>query len=120
MHIIDTPHGARLIKTLVQGGHYNRSSSTVDIAPSWPADDFVKALLSTDGIGKDDLVRMAAGNGAFIIAELVARVVGSSEEDGLAKEREYLRSVFDKKAVQEIETNKPKGLDVLSAQLTRI
>lgn len=119
MHIIDIPHGARLIKTLVQGGHYNRSSSTVDIAPSWPADDFIKAFLGTDGISKDDLVQMAAGNGAFIIAELVARVVGDGEE-GLSEEREFLKSVFDSKAVQEIETKKPKGLDVLSAQLKRL
>ena len=122
MHIIDIPHGARLVKTLVQGGHYSRAMSDIEVAPSWPARDFVRAFLlgtgdGKEGIGKEDLVRMAGGNGAFVVAELIARVVKDEEAE---EERKYLKVVFDVKAVGEIEAKKPKGLDVLLEQLRKL
>lgn len=121
MHIIDVPHGARLIKTLVQGGHYNRSLSKVDIAPLWPVDQFIRGFLGTggagDGVGKDDLVRMAGGNGTFIVAELISRVVS---DESMVDERKHLKSMFHGQVISGIEAKKPKGWDVLSEQLKKL
>lgn len=119
---MDIPHGARLVKILVQGGHYSRTTSGVEVAPSWPAQNFVRAFLldaenGKEGIGREDLARMAGGNGAFVVAELIARVIKDEEAE---EERTYLKAIFDKKVVKEIEAKKPKGLDVLLEQLRKL
>jgi pumilio family protein 6 len=105
MHIVDIAHGARLVKTLIQGGHYSRAASGIEVAPSWPARDFVHAFL------------LGSGNGAFVVAELITRVV--NDEEAL-EERVYLKAVFDEKIVNEIQAKKPKGLDVLLEQLRKL
>lgn len=122
MHIVDIAHGARLVKTLIQGGHYSRAASGIEVAPSWPAQDFVRAFLlgsgnGKEGVGREDLARMAGGNGAFVVAELITRVV--NDEEAL-EERAYLKAIFDEKTVKGIEAKKPKGLDVLLEQLRKL
>lgn len=122
MHIVDIAHGARLVKTLIQGGHYSRAASGIEVAPSWPARDFVRAFLlgsgnGKEGVGREDLARMAGGNGAFVVAELITRVV--NDEEAL-EEQVYLKAIFDEKTVKEIEAKKPKGLDVLLEQLRKL
>lgn len=121
MHLIDVPHAARLIKTLVQGGHYSRSSSAVTPAPAWPVRDFVRALVRS--VERDDVRRIAAGGGAFLVAELVKRVVDDADaegEDGLGEERQILKGWFDDATVEGIKQKKPKGFDVLAEELKRL
>ncbi|KAJ8502883.1 hypothetical protein ONZ45_g11351 [Pleurotus djamor] len=70
-HIIDLPHGSRLYKTLLQGGHFNHNTKEVNVAPGWDAAPFAEKFVET--IGKDNSISMCSdgeANGAFVIAEL--------------------------------------------------
>lgn len=119
MHVIDIPHASRLVKTLVQGGHFDKKTSSISLAPSWssssssaaavsPRIAFIKAFVSE--VDREDMVRMASSNGAFIIAELIS---ATKELEDLKAEREVLKGYFDADAVKTIGSSRPKGMDLL-------
>jgi len=88
-HPVDASHVARLYKTLLQGGHYERSSESIakpssSFSPSAFASSFLTA------VGRDVIVAIAQGNGAFVVAELCRRV----SAEGTSKEKELLRTWF--------------------------
>ncbi|KAF4607476.1 pumilio domain member 6 [Pleurotus pulmonarius] len=70
-HLIDLPHGSRLYKNLLQGGHFNHTTKEVDRAVGWDAAEFAEKFVEI--VGEDVSVAMCAqgeANGAFVIAEL--------------------------------------------------
>lgn len=60
---------------------------------------------------------MAKGSGAFVIAELVERLV----EEGSQEDRASLKKVFGgRKVKEEIEDAKPKGWEVLCEKIDKL
>ncbi|KAG6805592.1 hypothetical protein H0H93_004445, partial [Arthromyces matolae] len=55
-HPIDLPHTSRLYKTLLQGGHFNHATKSVEPAPGWDAGAFAKEF--TEIVGKDVTIGM--------------------------------------------------------------
>ena len=119
MHLIDIPHASRLIKTLVQGGHFDKKTSAISLAPSWststtdqppPRVAFIKAFVSE--IDEEDMLKMACASGAFVIAELISATTKELGEQ-LKEEREVLKGYFGAEAVKKITSARPKGMDVL-------
>ena len=107
-HPIDASHVARLYKTLLQGGHYERSSKSVAKPPSsFSPSAFASLFLAT--VGRDVIAAMAQGNGAFVVAELCRRI----SVEGTSEEKELLRTWFAEGVNESIRSKEVKGKDVL-------
>lgn len=116
-HVIDFPHSSRLIKLLIQGGHYNKHTSSIDPAPNWPSETFVDEIVKR--VSEQSLQRMAYGNGTFVLAELVGKIL--SDEGKLGEQRVFLKkSVFDDEAIKAIKDGKPKGWEVLMEKIEKL
>lgn len=111
MHLIDIPHSSRLFKALIQGGHFEQATKQVVPCSAWSASAFVSRFLKA--AGKDNIVRMAKGNGAFVVVELVQRV----NEEGSAEEKKTLKEWFGPSVLAEIEAGNGKGSSVLLERL---
>ncbi|KAJ7158057.1 armadillo-type protein [Mycena filopes] len=117
-HPIDLPHGARLYKTLLQGGHFNRASSAIEQSPAWNGAAF--AVQFVEEVGKEVVVAMCTKgerNGAFLVAELCEALMG--KEDG-EKTRKTLKGWFGKDVVKEIEGGETKGKKVLLEKIAAL
>ncbi|KAF9043743.1 ARM repeat-containing protein [Hymenopellis radicata] len=71
VHVIDLPHTSRMYKTLLQGGHFNRGTSSIDKAPRWDAASYATAFINT--LGKDGIVGMCTEgdrNGPLLLQRL--------------------------------------------------
>ena len=108
-HPIDSSHVARLYKTLLQGGHFDQSSKSITKpSSSFSPSKFASAFMVT--IGRDVIVAMAGGSGAFVIAELCNRV----GTEGTGGERELLRTWLTEDGFNESILDKgPKGRNIL-------
>lgn len=94
------PHPAsRLVKTLLQGGHFSRAAGSVVKAPRWDAIAFARKL------GRE----RAQALGTFVLAELCERI----REEGTDAEQRELAISFDKKELKRIEASGEKGSAVL-------
>ncbi|KAF8801167.1 ARM repeat-containing protein [Phlegmacium glaucopus] len=106
-HPIDLPPTSRLYKSLLQGGHYNHTTNSIErvLDAAAFASQFVKI------VGKDATVAMCVGdgNGAFVVAELCEALVRGD----LTEERVTVKEWFEAKVVQEIEAGQAKGKRVL-------
>lgn len=107
-HPVDASHVARLYKTLLQGGHYERSSKSI-AKPSSSFSPWAFASSFLTGVGRDVTVGMAQGNGAFVIAELCRRI----SAEGTSEEKELLRTWFTEGADKGVRGKEVKGRDVL-------
>ena len=106
---MDASHVERLYKTLLQGGHYDRSSNSITKPPSsFSPSAFASSFLTV--VGRDVTVAMAQGNGAFVAAELCRRI----STEGTDEERRLLRIWFTEKGVsKDIRVKEMKGKSVL-------
>lgn len=111
MHLIDISHSSRLFKTLIQGGHFDRSTSSVSAVPTFPASSFASQFMQA--IGHNNMVQMALGNGAFVVAELVKRI----SEEGTEEEKSELKGWFGKKVIDQIRSGKGRGSEALLESL---
>ncbi|KAJ7025570.1 armadillo-type protein [Mycena alexandri] len=119
-HPIDLPHAARLYKTLLQGGHFNRSSGAIEQSPAW--DGAVFAVKFVEEVGKEVVVAMCTKgerNGAFVVAELCEALMGK-EGDEAKEAREKLKGWFGKEVVKEIEGGETKGKKVLLEKIAAL
>ncbi|TFK32301.1 armadillo-type protein [Crucibulum laeve] len=112
-HPIDLPHTSRTYKALLQGGHFNHDTKTIDRSPSWDAGKFAVAFVDT--VGKDGIVAMCTKgdkNGLFVVAELCTSLVQDDVEGGpLARQK--VRGWFSSSVQKEIENGDAKGTKVL-------
>lgn len=108
-HPIDASHVARLYKTLLQGGHYNKSSKSITKPSSaFSSSTFASSFLTV--VGRDVTVAMAQGNGAFVVAELCRRI----SMEGTDEEKRSLRTWFAEDSVDKnIRGKEMKGKKVL-------
>lgn len=116
-HPIDLPHTSRLYKTLLQGGHFNRATGTIDTSQThWDSEAFARSFVAN--VGRDVVVSMCtkgAGDGAFVISALCEALVRGGE--GCAEERKRIKEWFGGKAVKEIEAGEAKGKKILVENL---
>ncbi|KIJ56454.1 hypothetical protein M422DRAFT_199136 [Sphaerobolus stellatus SS14] len=103
-HPIDIPHTSRVYKTLLQGGHYSKTSNSVEPSPYFDPAAFATAFIRITG--RDNALRMAQGGGTFVIAELLERLHASGQG-------EEVKEWFGAKELQSIKASDVKGKDVL-------
>jgi pumilio family protein 6 len=101
-----------MFKTLLQGGHFSREKQSVTLVPTFSAVAFASAFMKQ--VGQDLTLKMATGNGAFIVAELCERI----RTEGAAEERATLRSWF--KAIETIKRCDAKGKSVLLESISKL
>ena len=106
-HPIDLPPTSRLYKSLLQGGHYNHTTKSIERVSDTAA--FASQFVNI--IGKDATVAMCVGdgNGAFVVAELCEALIRGE----LIEEKVKVKGWFGEKVVQEIEAGQAKGKRVL-------
>ena len=106
-HPIDLPPTSRLYKTLLQRGHFNHTTNSVECVSDTVS--FASQFVSI--VGKDATVTMCVGegNGAFVVAELCEALVRGE----LIEEKAEVKRWFGKKIVKEIEAGQAKGKKVL-------
>ena len=106
-HPIDLPPTSRLYKSLLQGGHFNHTTNSVERVSDAAA--FASQFVNI--VGKDATVAMCVGdgNGAFVVAELCEALVRGD----LIEEKVEVKRWFGEKIVQEIEAGQAKGKKVL-------
>ena len=115
-HPMDASHVERLYKTLLQGGHYDRSSKSITKpSSSFSPSAFASSFLTV--VGRDVIVAMAQRNCAFVAAELCRRV----NTEGTDEERRLLRTWFTEKEVsRDIRVKEMKGKDVLLGSINAL
>lgn len=110
-HPIDFPHTSRLIKTLLQGGHFSQSTKSVVPCHAFSASDFAAAFMKI--VGRDTTTAIASGDGAFVIVELLERVASEGSEE----DKSLLRQWFDENTRNQIEQGDMKGKQLLLQKL---
>ena len=106
-HPIDLPPTSRLYKSLLQGGHYNHTTNSIERVSDAAA--FASQFVNI--VGKDATVSMCVGdgNGAFVVAELCEALVRGD----LVEERMQVKGWFGEKVIEEIDAGQAKGKRVL-------
>ncbi|KAG7440558.1 ARM repeat-containing protein [Guyanagaster necrorhizus] len=110
-HVIDLPHTSRMYKTLLQGGHFNRASNTVEKVAEWDSAVFADQLVET--LGQDVIVGMCTKgerNGAFVVAEALSG----------DKAKDLVKSWFMTNVIKEIEESDMKGKNVLLEKIRQL
>jgi pumilio family protein 6 len=114
---MDASHVERLYKTLLQGGHYDRSSrSIIRPSSSFCPSAFASSFITV--VGRDVTVAMAQGNGGFAAAELCKRI----STEGTDEERRLLRTWFTENGVvsKDIRLKEIKGKNVLLGSINAL
>jgi len=118
-HPIDLPHTSRLYKTLLQGGHFNRKTESVDPSPNWDASAFALRFAESTKPYLVDFCTKGERNGAFVVAELAAALVRSEGEEA-AEARKMLKGLFKKDVKKDIEKGELRGKAVLLEKLAAL
>ncbi|KDR73166.1 hypothetical protein GALMADRAFT_251738 [Galerina marginata CBS 339.88] len=113
-HPIDLPPTSRMYKSLLQGGHYNHSSNTIERVPaaSWDSSSFAEQFLKV--VGREPTLAMCLGDGAFVVAELCEALIRGEAADG----RRTLKDWFGSDVLKQIESSEAKGKKVLLEKLS--
>lgn len=116
VHSIDLSYAARLYKLLLQGGHHNFATKSIDVVPG--AEVF--ALAFAEAFWRETkqagtLVDMACGGGAFVVTELIERL-----KVGESKLVDEVRTVFGPGELARIKASGNKGFQVLLDKIDSI
>jgi pumilio family protein 6 len=109
-HILNLSYASRTYKTLIQGGPFNlqtKQIECVDGAPKDVANAFVHAA------GQENIVAMAFGDEAFLVAELI----GKMKEEGDEKALKEIGAWFGKDVKKKLGKEGKKGSTVLLERL---
>ncbi|EAU87141.1 puf family RNA-binding protein [Coprinopsis cinerea okayama7 len=113
-HPIDLAHTSRLYKTLLQGGHYNHKTQSIEPARDWKPAAFAVQFVNT--LGKDLVVAMCTKgeqNGCFVVAELCQALVSGDEKEA----RKSVKEWFTKEVRKTVEDSEARGKKVLLEKL---
>ena len=93
-HLIQLPFSSRTLRTLIQEGHWNSKTKSVDTIkePTGFKNIFFKAI-------KLNISRWASGEGSFVILSLLENLDDKEELLSLLKEKSVLKEI--KKAAEE-------------------
>ena len=131
-HPIDLPHTSRLYKTLLQGGHFNHTTKTIEPSPSWDAGEFAVRFVGIVGAGGDEgdgeqikaMCCKGERNGTFLVAELCAALIKEENSDtnvSVHEARQKLKSWLCTSPVRkEIEEGEAKGKKVLLENIGKL
>jgi len=113
-HPMDLPPTSRLYKSLLQGGHYNHTTNSIERVSDAAA--FASQFVNI--VGKNATVAMCVGdgNGAFVVAELCEALVRGN----LIEEKAAVKGWFGEKIVEEIEAGQAKGKRVLLEEIASL
>ncbi|RXW23535.1 hypothetical protein EST38_g2307 [Candolleomyces aberdarensis] len=120
-HPIDLAHTSRLYKTLLQGGHFNRKTESVDKAEVGNWDTAKFAVRFVDTVGKEVVTAVCTKgerNGTFVVAELCEALVRGGDE--VKEARRMLKAWFDKGVRKTIESGEARGKSVLLEKLSAL
>ncbi|KIY70047.1 ARM repeat-containing protein [Cylindrobasidium torrendii FP15055 ss-10] len=109
-HLIDLAHSGRMYKTLLQGGHFNKTSRAVEKLPRWDGGAFAQAFI--EAVGQDVFVGICTKGekgGVFVAAEAL-RACPEAEKQKAVK-------WFTKDVLKDIKKGEFKGKGVLLEQL---
>jgi pumilio homology domain family member 6 len=110
-HPIDLPHTSRLYKTLLQGGHFSHTTHTVTRSPSFSPSAFASSFITI--VGEERTVALARGEGAFVVAELLERLV----MEGSDSEKEAVKGWFKS---GDLNSGEGKGRKVLLEKIAKL
>lgn len=116
-HPVDLPPTSRLYKSLLQGGHYNHSTNSVERVPtsSWDTSVFASEFVTV--VRREQIVAMCVGNGngAFVVAELCEALIRGDVATGRKSVKEWFTAsdVF-----KQVEASEGKGKKVLLEKLS--
>lgn len=107
-HILDLPHAVRTYRTLLSGGHFSRTTNSIDLIAPELRTAFAKAAWKAiNSEDKENAVKIALGEGTFVIAELVQALAD-------AEEKEEVKKVLGKKDVLDrLEASERNGSSLL-------
>ncbi|THH10377.1 hypothetical protein EW146_g8387 [Bondarzewia mesenterica] len=91
LHPLDLPHTSRLIKTLLQGGHFSHATRAVERAPRFSSKAFAEMFMRV--VGRDATLAMARGPGAFVVAELLERVKAEGSDDAREELKNWVSDI---------------------------
>lgn len=93
-HLVQLPFSSRTLRTLIQEGHWNNKTKTVDTIkePTGFKNIFFKAI-------KLNIARWASGEGSFVILSLLENLDDTKEIISLLKEKSVMKEI--KKAADE-------------------
>ncbi|OBZ77915.1 Pumilio y domain family member 6 [Grifola frondosa] len=111
-HPISLPHTSRIYKTLLQGGHFSRTTSAIEPAPHFSSSAFAARFVQL--VGRETTIAMAKGDGAFVISALCEQLM--KEE---AEETSVIRSWFDEDTLKEMDKT-TKGASLLLEMIQRL
>lgn len=105
-----------MYKTLLQGGHYNKKTQSIETTDQWDALAFATSFMQT--VPQNIVVSMCTKgerNGTFVITTLCETLVRGGDER--KSERQKLRSWFGEKERKAIQKGDGRGKDLLLEKL---
>jgi pumilio homology domain family member 6 len=112
---ISSAHVARLFKALLQGGHFSQATKLVERSPHFDREGLVHSFVET--VGQERTLEMTREGGAFVVIELLEAL---EQDEKLSKERDLVRSWFDKPTKKQLAGSDIKGRDLLLEKLGKL
>jgi pumilio homology domain family member 6 len=113
-HPIEQAHTARMIKTLLQGGHWSHTAKKIEQSELFDASVFAATFVRIVGCENTDeegsrITAMAQGDGSFVIAELCTRIA----TEGSEVDKRKLRGWFTEDVVDALQAGEGRGVKTL-------
>lgn len=113
-HPVEHAHTARMIKTLLQGGHWSHAAKLIERSELFDAGVFAGAFVRIVGCENTDeegsrITAMAQGDGSFVIAELCTRIA----TEGSEVDKRKLRGWFTEDVVDALRVGEGRGVKTL-------
>jgi pumilio family protein 6 len=109
-HILNLPHAVRTYRTLLSGGHFSRSTNSIDLIAPELRTNLAKAAWKSITAEPENALNIALGEGTFVMAELVQALVDAGEGS-------LVKKVFGEKEIGEIEASQRNGAGLLVEKL---
>lgn len=113
-HPIDIAWTSRMYKTLLQGGHYNHKTQSIETAEHWDALQFATSFMNIVPQGVvTTMCTEGERNGAFVVATLCETLAKSDKPSA----RQTLKNWFGEKERELIRKGDGRGKDLLLEKL---
>ncbi|KAK7689468.1 hypothetical protein QCA50_007260 [Cerrena zonata] len=116
-HPISLPHGSRIYKLLLQGGHFSQESKTVIRSEHFSPLDFAKKFVEI--VGKETTIALAKEDGVFVVASLCETIVAAGDDGSELKKT--VKGWFGKDTRKGLDSDKERrGVATLLTQLAAL
>lgn len=110
-----------MYKTLLQGGHFNRTTNTVEPAPSWDRRSF--AIQFVDTVDGDVMKGMCVNgdrNGTFVIIALLEALLSAEQSEETKEAKTRVEGCFPAGVLKQIENGDSKGKSLLLEKIAML